>query len=834
MPLNRLKPWNEPDCSFRVTRKLGGIILLILNVLILSGQSRNIVISGKVTDQKTGDPIPYVNILVEGTETGTTTDPSGKFRIQVNQAGKILRFSAIGFKMLLFPVPEVSKQDLEIKLNEESIDLQEITVRPDNNPAIRIFRKILDNKDVNNPYKMPSWNAKIYSKTEIDLKNIKPSLSSKKLLRSFDFVFNYIDTLQDGGFPFLPVFINETQSIFYHNQGAPDHEVIIANKASGMTSDMISQFTGKLYEGMNPYDNYLMISDIGLISPFNSLGLQFYFYYLQDSIITGNKKIYELWFRTKLPQEPTFKGKFWVEDSTFALTKVEMQLNKKANINFLHDLQYIVDYQKTEDKWLPKKEFLYADLDIQRSTNSKMIGILGYKNNYYSELTFAPVPKEISSQKNLITVQDGAMKKPDEYWDLNRTVPLQFRENQIYTMVDSIMNVPLYKTIAEYVYMFYYGYRDLGKVELGPYFYAFSYNEIEGYRFRLGARTTLKFDDKLRLNGYLAYGLRDREFKYSGGFDYFFSKKPANIITVRYDHDYELLGRSSNTFSEDNLLNSLLAKNPTTKLNLINKLEISYTREWDGGFSGQVNFKPSRIYSSPYVGFMNPLGKGIDHISSTELTIRTRYAPGEDIVQDGFERTTFGNYQNLLNLGITGGLKNFLGGQYNYLKLHFDISDKVLLNPIGYTTYFLQAEKIWGDVPFPLLKIHEGNETYAMDIYSFNLLNYHEFVSDTYVSLFLEHHFQGFFLNKIPLFRKLKWREIAGFRILEGYLSPDKHKILLFPEGMNPLTRTPYIETSAGIENILKVVRVDAVWRLNYHHPGTTRIGLLFSLQLIL
>jgi len=809
-------------------------LLIILITFKIFAQSQGILLSGKVTDQGTGDPIPYVNIILTGTDHGTITDPAGNFQFRAEMPGKTIQFSAVGYKKFYLPVPSESKDHLEIRLIEENIDLQEIVVRPDNNPAIRIFRKLIDNKELNDPYKIQSWNADVYSKTEIDLKNINPSAGSKKLLRSFDFVFNYIDTLDDGGFPFLPVFINETQSTFYHNEGTPDREIITANKASGMTSDLITQFSGKLYEGMNPYDNYLMISDIGLISPFNSLGLQFYNYYLEDSTISGGKKIYELWFRPKLPQEPAFSGKFWTEDSTFAITRLEMQLNKKANINFLHNLKYEVDYLKTGEKWLPKREFLFADLDLQKSDKTKMVGILGYKTNVYRNPAFAPAPVEIAALKEVITVREGAMSKPEEYWKESRPVPLQQRELQIYSMVDSIMNVPLYKTIAEYVYMFYYGYRDLGKVELGPYFYAFSYNEIEGYRFRLGFRTTLKFSDNLRLNGYLAYGLRDRKFKYSGGFDYFFSKKPADIFSMQFTHDYELLGRSSNGFSEDNLMNSLLAKNPTTRLNMMDKFEATYTKEWNRGLSAQLIFKPTRIYSSPFVGFFEPDGKVINHIGSTEFTLRGRYAPGEDIVQDGFERTTFGNYRNLVNLGVTCGLKNFMGGGYDYLKLHFDLSDKMLLNPIGYTVYLLQADKIWGDVPFPLLKIHEGNETYAYDIYAFNLLNYHEFVSDTYASLFLEHHFQGFFLNKIPLFRKLKWREIAGLRILEGYLDPGKHKGLIFPVGMNSLTRTPYMEASVGVENILKVLRVDAVWRLNYNYPGTTRLGLLFSLQIVL
>jgi hypothetical protein len=208
--------------------------------------------------------------------------------------------------------------------------------------------------------------------------------------------------------------------------------------------------------------------------------------------------------------------------------------------------------------------------------------------------------------------------------------------------------------------------------------------------------------------------------------------------------------------------------------------------------------------------------------------------PGQYVVQHNFERTTFSAYKPELNLGITSGLKGLLGGQYDYLRLDFSLAQKVLFNPFGYTYYILQGGKIWGDVPFPLMKIHEGNETYAFDDAAFNLMNYHEFVSDTYASLFLEHHFQGFFLNKIPLFRKLKWREIVGARTLVGSYNTNQHKELVFPAGMKGLDQRPYTEFSVGLENILKIIRVDAVWRYNYNAQAKTNLGILFSLQLIL
>ena len=809
------------------------ICALILSFSNVSGQKTEI--SGKILEAGSNDPIPYVTIVFKGTYTGTMSDLNGNYNLSTTKPTSVVEFSAIGFKKQSFTIKLNQVNKIDVVMEEEVVSIGEISVRPGENPAIPLFRKIIDHKKDNNPSDLPSWQSRLYTKTEIDLKNVNGSLRKIKLLKQFDFVFNYIDSLEIEGKTFLPVFFTETISNYFHNSiTKTNREEIIANKASGMTTDMITQFTGKMYEGVNPYDNYVMITDIGLISPLNSLGLQFYRYYLLDSTIVDNHKIYEISFKPRLPQEPTFRGKFWIEDQSFALTKLEMQLSEKANVNFLNNFQYKVEFKKNDGRWVPQNELLIADLNIKKDKDSESIGLMGRKTNVYQDFKFTEVPAEAIKQKNAIIVSKDATKKDELFWDTSRPIELQRREAGIYNMVDSIKNVPLYKTVAEYLYMFYYGYRDLGKIEVGPYYYLFSSNKIEGPRVRVGGRTTMKFNPNFRLNGYGAYGFTDHDFKYGGGIEYYFSKKPRTLISLQGQHDYELLGKSSNALMSDNILTSVLSKNPITKLNMIDRIEATFNKEWVLGFSNQLSVTSTKIASSLYVPFTDILGNQVPYIRTGEIKMNTRWTKGTHIIQDGFERNTFGNYDPVFNFGVTAGLKGFMGGDYNYLKADANLSGKIVLNPFGFTTYYLQAGKIWGDVPFPLLKIHEGNETYAFDPYAFNLMDYQEFVSDTYLSLFLEHHFQGFFLNKIPLFRKLKWREVVGVRSLIGNYDPSRHTALVFPTGMKGLGSTPYTEFSAGIENIFKIIRVDAVWRYNYNQDRKTKLGIMFSLQLSL
>jgi hypothetical protein len=809
------------------------IILLTLSVGIVKAQKTEI--SGKITEEGTNNPVPYVSIVFKGTFTGTMSDLNGNYNLSSTKPATLIEFTAVGYKKQIFTIKANQVNKLDVVMTEDIVSLAEISVKPGENPAIPLFRKIVDRKKDNNPSNFPSWQSKLYSKTEIDIKNVKDVLRKKKLLKQFDFVFKYVDSLEVQGKTFLPVFFTETVSNYFHSSPSnTNREEIIANKASGMTSDMITQFTGKMYEGVNPYDNYIMVTDLGLVSPLNSLGLQFYHYYLRDSTMLNGKKIYEISFKPRLPQEPTFRGKFWVEDESFAVTKLEMQLSDKANINFLNNLQYSIEFQKTEGRWVPRNELIITDLDIQKDKNSEKLGFMGRKTNVYQDFIFEDKLPVVIKKKDEIVVSKDAVQKDEHFWESTRPIELQKREAGIYEMVDLIKTVPLYKTVVEYIYMFYYGYRDLGKFELGPYYYLYSSNKIEGSRVRLGGRTTMKFNHNLRLNGYGAYGFKDEDFKYGGGFEYYFSKKPRTLFSLQGQHNYELLGKSSNALMEDNILTSVLAKNPITKLNMVDRVVATFDKEWIYGISNQLSVTSTHIFSGPYVPFIDPMGNLVPSIKTGEIKLNTRYSPGEKFIQDGFERNSIGNYSAVFNLGVTAGVKGFLGGEYDYLKLDLNLSDKIKVNPFGYLVYYIQAGKIWGDVPFPLMKIHEGNETYAFDLYAFNLMNYQEFVSDTYASLFLEHHFQGFFLNKVPLFRRLKWREVVGVRTLVGSYDATKHTGLVFPAGMTGLRSTPYTEFSAGIENILKVIRVDAVWRYNYNDDRKIKLGIMFSLQLTL
>ena len=298
------------------------LLIIIPFLFIFEISAQNTEVSGSVTEKNSGNPIPYANIYFAGTLIGTTSDINGNYHLSVSKPGELIEVSAIGFKKQAIKVNRGEKNLIDFKLEEEVFLLGEIAVKPGENPANIIMRNVFANKELNSPGKFPSWKSQVYAKTEIDLKNVSRDLKRKKLLSDFDFIFDYLDSIGSQGKTFLPVFFNETISNFYHDsESRKDREEIIANKASGMESDMLTQFSGKLYEDVDIYDNYITISEVGMVSPLNNFGLQFYKYYLNDSTITDSTKIYEISFKPKQQQEPAFNGKIWIEDGSFALTK---------------------------------------------------------------------------------------------------------------------------------------------------------------------------------------------------------------------------------------------------------------------------------------------------------------------------------------------------------------------------------------------------------------------------------------------------------------------------------------------------------------------------------
>jgi hypothetical protein len=390
-------------------------------------------------------------------------------------------------------------------------------------------------------------------------------------------------------------------------------------------------------------------------------------------------------------------------------------------------------------------------------------------------------------------------------------------------------------------YLLVAGYKKYNNFEIGPYSNLVSYNKVEGLRLRFGGRTSDIFSKWYELAGYVAYGTLDEKWKYFVGFKTFLTKRPhRQLVGMSYKSDYEILGQSSNGFSQDNVLASFFRASPLTNLTRVDKTEAYYEREWFPGLITKAfitgrQLTPLGSNHYQYTRKDGTIGEK-ENIVNTEARLFVRFAWKEKYVGEGFSRVYLGTKYPVIQVNYTKSLLNAFRGEYDYHKVVLNLSDRFRITPIlGYTDYTIEGGKIWGAVPYPLMELHGGNETYIYDYLAFNMMKYYEFASDQFISAALFHHFEGLFLNKIPLLRKLKWREVATIKGVWGTVNDKNRKTLLFPSTLHSLDKGPYLEASLGVENIFKIFRVDAFWRLNYRlEPAINNFGLKFGFQLAL
>ena len=811
-------------------------ILLLSSLSVVSQTTK---VTGKIVDAISREPLPFVNIIFKGTTVGGTSDFEGNFSISTTLRVDSISISYVGYNKLTLAIKRGVEQTLNIGLTQ-GIDLMTVEVRPGENPAHRILRKIIANKDKNDREKLDAYEYEVYNKVEFDLNNLSDDFKNKKLLQPFSFIFDNIDSTNAKEKPYLPVFMTEALSDFYYRRSPQArNEVIKASKVAGVENSSVSQFMGDMYQNVNIYENTILVFGKNFVSPISDNALLYYKFYLIDSMVIDGHKCYQLQFKPRRKQELAFVGNLWAADTAFAIKQIEMSIADDANINFINSTAVVQTYTKVDSAWMMQKERLVIDFNpfpIEQKKKS-MMGIYGRKTADYTnfKVNQQHEDKFYSMTENL-KVNDDAFKKSEEFWETNRHDSLSKNEKQIYKMVDTLQSLPVYKTWIDVITIFVTGYKVKGNFEYGPYYNMFSTNEIEGNRFRFGGRTSNQFSKWYELSGYLAYGTRDEKFKYSLGVRAFVSKKPRMMVGMYYKNDNEILGQSQNGFTTDNILASLFRINPLRNLTNVKQVHTYIERQWFTGFNTKLSFYNRTM--TPLANFnyeyqKTPTTTALkENITTSEIRFLARLAYKEKFIDGEFSRVSLGTHYPIVQAQYTLGIKNLFFSDYNYQKLTVNVDDRIRINPIGYFDYVLEYGKVWNPLPYPLLELHGGNETYIFDMYAYNSMNYYEFVSDEYASATISHHFDGFFLNRIPLMRKLKWREVVGAKALIGRVNDQNKSLLIFPEHLYALDRGPYFEATTGIENIFKIFRVDAVWRLSYlDNPKAVPFSIKASLQ---
>jgi len=821
-------------------------VVLLLLLLAAAAVAQTTKVSGKVTDAKTGETIPFASIAFIDSRIGASSDMDGNYVIDTYYATDSIKVTSVGYIARSFPVKKDKAQVIDIALQPNSFELAEVVIKPtEENPAFGILRRVIKNKPVNNREKLSAFEYNAYNKIEFDLNNITEEFTEKKIFKPFAFIFDNIDSTDAK--PHLPIFMTETLSeVYYRQSPKKQREYIRGTKVSGVENESVSRFMGDMYQNVNIYDNFLVIFGKNFVSPIADGGKGYYDYYLTDSAFVGKYWCYKLTFTPKRVQELAFSGEMWISDTTYAVHRIEAGIASGANLNFVQGFWVKQQYDQVQKEvWMLTRDELVVDLNVIRDTGEKnknaVQGFYGRRNASYKDFVINQ-PREAKFYEGVddVVLEIDPLSLGADYWDRERHVPLTAKENAIYHMVDTMKTIPRFRTYVDVISTLATGYYERGKVELGPYFTTMSYNPVEGMRFRLGGRTSNSFSNWVEFEGYTAYGLLDERFKFGLATRGFISKEPRLLYRASYKHDVEQLGQSTNAFRNDNILGSVFRRNPNTKLTDVEEWKASLEREWFSGFTNEVMVRYRTLQPLGALRYERlklepaPEISSVGSIRTAEVSLNTRFAYGEKYVSGEFDRIAVGMLKYpTLELHLAYGVPGLLNSDYEYTKVIARSYKRWQLGVAGWMRTTLEGGRVFGSLPYPLLTIHSGNETFYLDDLSFNTMNFFEFISDRYIQLFAEHHFEGVFFNRIPLLRRLKWREVATFKAVAGDLDQKHSDELLFLDGMYSLYNGPFMEASAGIENILKVLRFDIIWRLRYNdHPRTAPWALRAKLYI--
>ncbi|MBT8281930.1 MAG: DUF5686 and carboxypeptidase regulatory-like domain-containing protein, partial [Muriicola sp.] len=750
------------------------LLLLLFTFCLGFSQTK---VSGIVVDEN-GEPIAFANVIFPNSTEGTITNDNGRFYLESDNSYQTIQVSFIGYQSRDVELNSTVNYDLTIELLEGE-QLDEVVVYVGNrskkdNPAIDILRKIWAKKRINGLRKFEQYEYDKYEKVEFDLNTIDSALIKSRVFKGLEFVFADLDTSRITGKTYLPIFLNEVFSKVYgNNELQKEREDVLGNKNSGFSNNQaITAFVQDLYSDYDVYANYLKFFDKSFTSPLSRTGIDVYNYVLSDSAYIDNKWCYHIIYYPRRKNELTFKGDFWVNDTTYALKKINLQVTKSANINWVKEIYIEQDFEVVNDSvFLLKRDYMLSDFALNKKEASK--GIYGKRTTVYDNYVFNQ-PKTDEFYKTASDPFDPRVFQRDSaFWSANRLESLNKDESGIYTLLDTLKTVPKFKTYYNLVSILSSGYVEIDKwnVDIGNIYGTFGFNDAEGIRLRGGARTYFGQNDPWRLEGYMAYGFMDRKVKHGFSAKFLLDKKSRLIISGGNRRDIEQLGLSL-TATNDVLGRSVASSSVLTvgnndRLTNINlstlNLEAEPFKNFRLRFGGSFRTLSSALpqaFNLDYIDPESPTGISSE-VKQFDLTTTLIYTPGKRTIGYGVERRDVNDEYATLLFNYTRGLEGFLESDFSYAKYQFSYTQPWQIGGFGRLLSTVEMGKTTEAVPLSLLNVIPGNQTLFTLYNTFPNLDFYEFVTDTYISLHLEQNFNGRIFSRIPLIRDWNLREVV-------------------------------------------------------------------------
>jgi hypothetical protein len=805
----------------QVSRKCSLLFGLLFASLLIQAQRKNI--TGVVKDLHSEERIPFASVYFKNTTVGELTDTAGIFSFSLSKwPADTLEITCVGYQPFRLYIPPGRDSVRAEVMMERATFNDGVTVRVKVNKGLLLWRKIVKHKPENDRYRFDNFSYELYNKLEVDLKNIKFDRFAKirALKPVSDLITANIDTAESG-LPYLPSYLTEVISNYYY-QRKPlrRREVIKAANTNGVKNESVTKLLGGMDQNINVYNNFIPVFDKRFVSPLSDNGDAYYRYRVVDTQFINHKRFYHLVFTPRRKGENTFEGDCWVNDTSFAIQKMNLRLGKEANINFLENLSLIQEYRLINDStWFLAKDKFVADFS---PLGKERPGFIGRKTTTYRDVVVndSAVVKELDKNKVMeeTTTLPDAEQKDKAYWANARHEELNRNERAIIKMIDTLTNAPVFKRFTNTLNFIGTGYLNVGNYQLGPWFNWLTYNSWEGFRTRFDLGTNHHFNKKTWLHGYLAYGFGDKKFKGKAEIFYLPKKNPRTYLYGSYTNDLDFGQSYYGEVTSDNIF-ALAIRKPNIPIKFINIEEkrFEFFHETKAGFSTLL-----ALAHKDYTPLKNlpvkdsfPVSNGGSPLTTFEVSLRLRFAYLEKFLENNFFRTSLGSPYPIAEVYIAHGVSGVLKSSYNYTKLSASISDYFNISPFGNISYYVYGGKTFGTLPYMLLDVHPGNELYYYNKYAFNTMNKYEFISDQYAGLTIEHNFGSGLFRLFGPTRKLKFRQFWNAKALWGSLSSENYTEN-FKQGntFQTLNGRTFLELGTGVDNILRIFRIDFVWRV--------------------
>lgn len=847
--------------------------ILILLLLILAQAAGAQTITGVVVEESTGDTIPFPSVQYKKEKIATSGNAYGRFSIK-RLNGEKLTFSAVGYQELTILIGPNMPSEMKITLKTDTKQLKGVTVKTKrskysrkNNPAVELMKRVIAAKKRTDLANHDYYQFNKYQKITFAINDIKPTELENEKLKKKKWLINQIETCPYNNKLILPLSVDETVTRnIYRKDPKTEKSIIMGQSSSGVndlieTGDILNNVLKDVFTDVDLYDDQIRLLQYPFTSPIGKDAISFYRFYIVDTVYVDRDKCFHLQFLPNNQQDFGFRGEIWIlADSTLHVKRCNLTFPKKSDVNFVDNLQIIQEYTRLpEGDWALTTDDMFVEMSIAKFLTKAIV----IRTTRMSDYAFDELPDKLFKGKTKVLHESNAMMRDEAFWDKYRSVELTKSESSMDAFINNLSQQKAFKYIIFGVRAFIENFVETGsqnhpsKVDIGPINTMISSNFIDGVRTRISAQTTANLNPHWFLSGYYARGWDSRKNYYKGELTYSFNKKeylPREFPkrTLTFTSTYDVCSPSDKFMhtDKDNVFTAL-KWTKVEKMMFYNRQQLSFEREEEWGFRTTISLKTEENEACGDL-FFKPLSMvgmedamiGQGKFRTTEARIELRYAPGETFINTKQRRLPVNLDAPVFTLSHTTGIKGFLGGDYDYNFTEASIYKRLWLNSWGKIDILAKGGIQWNKVPFPLLIMPAANLSYIISDETFNLVNNMEFLNDRYASLDISWDLNGKIFNRIPLLKKLKWREWLGIKCLWGTLTDKNNPTLAanagdgmlmeFPEGSYIMdSKRPYIELIAGIHNIFKIIHIQYVHRLNYNHlPTATKNGVRLMMRL--